>query len=43
MLNFDVNMPTVLFFLDRFIKVAKLTTQEEIFSTYLCELTLVDV
>ena len=41
-LNFDVNMPTALFFLERFTRVAKLTPQEQVFSTYLCELTLVD-
>lgn len=41
-LNFDVNVPTVLFFLDRFSRVAKLSEEEHIFSAYLCELTLVD-
>jgi hypothetical protein len=41
-LKFDINVPTILFFLNRFVKVAGFSKREVFFATYLAELTLID-
>lgn len=41
-LSFDVNVPTILFFLNRFIKVAECNSKQCHFASYLAELTLLD-
>lgn len=42
MLSFDINVPSIYFFLNRFVKVAGLTNKEKCFANYLAELTLID-
>ena len=41
-LSFNINCPTILFFLNRFVKVAGCNKKETLFATYLAELTLID-